>query len=604
MSRHRRMTGDLSVLKSHVVPNYILFFDTETHVIQKDDVTVEFPFRLGIAIGIKYDKNSDIHKQDDYRFSSASDFVELLISLAKPKQKIYVMAHNVGFDVRVLDLPLRFSQLGFISEPPIINDRVFIWSVKINTCTFEFLDTANFGVSSVADLGKTLGFEKGEVDFNTEDDELLAEYCKRDVEILVKFMSHYLKFINLHGLGSFKVTLAGQSLTAFRTTFMENKPFIHNYDVALELERQAYHGGRVECFHIGKLPPATYYGLDVNSMYPYVMTQHKLAGKLKSILPKNKVEYLKGQMINNYLILDCLIDTELPIFSYLQTNKLLFPIGKYRAILHHSEIEYALKYNLIREIYTTLVYEKHSYFNKYIEFFNQVKIQSELEGNKVWRMIAKLFMNSLYGKFGQLAPNRIHVGTIEDNTVWRLPIIDIDTGSHYQEIAWYGEVYRENREGETVFSIPAIAGGITANARILLYSYMEKAGLENCFYCDTDSLIVNEEGYQRLQEYIDPTKLGYLKLEKQSEEVTIYGCKDYEFGHEIKTKGVPRKATLLEQGRWSYLQFQGFISWLNDGAMGKPYATTRIKRRVSKYSKGVVSDNGKVTPIRINPLGL
>lgn len=604
MGNHKRFKGELSELKSHVIPNHIVYFDTETHVIDIGDNSVKFPFRLGIAISVKYDKSSLPQRVENYRFNSPQEFIDILIELARPKQKIYVMAHNIGFDIRVLDLPFRFNELGYPSEPPIINDRVFIWSVLINNCKFEFLDTANFGVSSVAELGKTLGYDKGNVDFQTEDDNELAEYCKRDVEIIMKFVNSYLYFINRYELGSFKSTLAGQSLTAFRTSFMTNKPYIHNYEVALEIERKGYHGGRVECFHIGQLPEQVYYGLDVNSMYPFVMTEYPLAGNLKSILDKNKIEYLNGQMRNNYIIVDCLVKTDKPIFSYLQTNKLLFPIGTYRCILHHKEIEYALKYGLIKELYVTLVYEKFKYFNKYIEFFNAIKISSEKEGNKVWRMIAKLFMNSLYGKFGQLAPNRIMVGTISDKSVWRLPIIDIDTGEHYQEISWYGDVYRENRSGETVFSIPAIAGGITANARVLLYSYMETAGLNNVFYCDTDSLIVNQEGYDNLKEFIDPTRLGALKLEKQSEEVIIWGCKDYEFGGTKKIKGVSTKATLKQQGKWEYLQFSGFISWLNNGAIGEPYATTRTKRRVSAYSKGIVLDDGKVIPITINPLNL
>ena len=601
---HKRIAGALPELKSHVIPSKILYFDTETFVIEKDKLTVEFPFRLGVAIYAKYTREGEVQSKEVYHFKTPQEFIELLIELSRPKSKIYIFAHNIGFDVRVLDLPLRFSELGYESEPPIINDRVFIWSVSINNCTFEFLDTANLGVQSVASLGETLGYDKGEVDFKDTTDEELAVYCERDTEILFKFVSNYLLFLYTHNLGSFKATLAGQSLTAFRTSFMGIKPQIHNFTVALEMERQSYHGGRVECFHIGQLPNQVYYGLDVNSMYPYVMTQFKLAGRLKSILPNNKVAYLKGQMINNYLIVDCLLDTTKPAFSYLQDKKLLFPIGKYRTILHHQELEYALKHHLVKELYTCLVYEKHSYFERYINFFNEVKISSELAGNKVWRMIAKLFMNSLYGKFGQLAPNRIKVGEIADKSVWRLPIVDIDDGTHYQEIAWYGTVYRENREGETVFSIPAIAGGITANARMLLYSYMEKAGLNNVFYCDTDSLVVNQEGYDNLQEFIDPTKLGFLKLEKTSSDVVIYGCKDYSFGEEIKTKGVPKKATLLEQGKWEYLQFQGFITWLNNGAIGQPYATTRIKRRVSKYNKGVVGEDGRVTPITINPLSL
>ncbi|GAJ18368.1 unnamed protein product, partial [marine sediment metagenome] len=39
---------------------------------------------------------------------------------------------------------------------------------------------------------------------------------------------------------------------------------------------------------------------------------------------------------------------------------------------------------------------------------------------------------------------------------------------------------------------------------------MQQVGKENYFYCDTDSLFVNEEGLCRLQNKIDSVCLGSL----------------------------------------------------------------------------------------------
>ncbi|GAI91252.1 unnamed protein product, partial [marine sediment metagenome] len=37
------------------------------------------------------------------------------------------------------------------------------------------------------------------------------------------------------------------------------------------MERESYKGGRVECFFLGSLENDSYYMLDVNSLYPFVM---------------------------------------------------------------------------------------------------------------------------------------------------------------------------------------------------------------------------------------------------------------------------------------------------------------------------------------------
>ena len=128
---------------------------------------------------------------------------------------------------------------------------------------------------------------------------------------------------------------------------------------------------------------------------------------------------------------------------------------------------------------------------------------------------------------------------------------------------------------------------------------MKTAGRENVYYCDTDSMIVNRKGFTNLTDLMDETALGMLKLEETSNTITIHGAKDYEFGTIKKTKGVPRKAEKIGENSWKYLQFQGFITWLNEGATGPPKGWQKIKTRRTKYNKGEVDANGNVLPWRL-----
>jgi hypothetical protein len=134
---------------------------------------------------------------------------------------------------------------------------------------------------------------------------------------------------------------------------------------------------------------------------------------------------------------------------------------------------------------------------------------------------------------------------------------------------------------------------------MLVFTFIEKAGKENVFYCDTDSLIVNEAGYHRLAKSLDDNEIGMLKLEKQSQSIVITNAKDYEFGDEKKTKGVPKNAVLIDKNAWLYLQFEGFYTWLHRGGSGAPYTHYRIKSRLSRYDKGIIQDNGIVIPVTL-----
>ena len=137
------------------------------------------------------------------------------------------------------------------------------------------------------------------------------------------------------------------------------------------------------------------------------------------------------------------------------------------------ELQYAIKHGSIERVFSTAVYDSEVVFDRYVKHFYKLKEKHTQEQNTSWRMIDKFFLNSLYGKFGQIFTNRTVIEETDKEGVWRLLVYNEVANIHYQEMAWYGKVYQEIRDGETSFSFPAISGAITAGARILLWNRSE-----------------------------------------------------------------------------------------------------------------------------------
>lgn len=600
VKRQKRQEGALQPLKGDRLPKAFICFDTETSVPLKTNDIREFRLKLGVAIYIKLNDDLSIKQKVVYRFKSAQEFVEILQYHNRQKQLLYVFAHNIGFDVRVLDLPELFNSLGFTSEPPIINQMAFIWRVKSAKGNYLFLDTANLGVHSVASLGNDIGIQKLSIELDTNDEDSLYAYCERDTDILVIFVCEYLKYIDLNGLGSFKVTLASQSLTAFRTRFMTTAPHIHNHLSAINLERKAYHGGRVECFRIGEQSKQNWYYLDVNSMYPYAMCGDDLPIMFLGYSENPRMKEFKLRMSRYYVIADVLLDTDENLYPIIQDNKLIFPIGRFRAALNHPELEYALDHGHIKRVYASSQYAKGSLFDSYVNFFYEEKRLHTLSGNKTQKTIAKRYLNSLYGKFGQSEPHRESYDKTDFKGVMRETSFDKESDLHMQFIYWYGEIFKEYKQGETSFSCPYLASAVTAKARMLLWLYIKQAGKENVVYCDTDSLIVNSRGYRNLLPNISQDRLGSLKIEAQSKHFELYGAKDYIFDDNVRHKGIPSKAEKISKDAWEYLEFEGFIRWMNRGAKGAPKGQFKTKTRRTTYNKGVINENNSISPYTLD----
>lgn len=591
----------LKTNKKTEVPRHIICLDTEAYEVQIDEETKLQKLKLGWAVYYRRDTKKEVWKY----FERPEEFFAWLESLLKAKVKYYVFAHNFDYDAQILGL------YDWLSKNPKVEVRKFIVdsNVFIIKATYyldyptnkrkaylEFLSTTNYTFYSLKKIGEMLGYPKLDVDPLTAPKEKVKIYCKRDVEILLKFVLYLIHFIEMHDLGNFQETIAKQSFNTFRHRFMKHEIYIHADPVATALERLSYRGGRNEAFYIGEYhdPNGIYY-LDVNSMYPYVMKNFEYPVKLIGIVRKPTLEQLKMLMKDYLVIADVLVRVDKPVVG-VRKEKLIFPVGQFRVVLTSPELELVKRHGEIVKVYKIAVYEKAPIFKEYVDYFYNLRVKYKQEGNVIMDKFAKIFMNSLYGKFGQKNENLVLVGKtdVDENVIYRYYDAKEKKWKYYAVIDH--KIYVKQGYVEAYNSFVAIASFVTAYARCVLWDYIEKAGLENVLYCDTDSLFVTSEGYKRLQPFISDTELGKLKIEKVSDRIRINGAKDYEFAGEVKLKGVKKDAKKVDENTYEQIQFvrtRGNL--LKHRIKGVVLKVVR-KRLNRQYDKGEVTPSGWVKP--------
>jgi len=590
------------------LPTNIICLDTEAKQVQVDSETFLQTLWLGWAVYHRRDRNKTEWKY----FETAEEFFKWMEEKFRPKVKFYVFAHNFDYDAQILNL------YDYLSKNPhyeikkfIVDSNVFIIKAvyyfnpdnKKKKAYIEFLSTTNYTFYPLSKIGEMLGIPKMDVDPLTAPKEEVKKYCKRDVEILLKFVLYLIQFIEKHDLGNFQPTIAKQSFNTFRHRFMKHQIYIHADPVATALERLSYRGGRNEAFFIGTYedPKGVYY-LDVNSMYPYVMREFEYPTKLVGIKRNIPVSLLKKLMKDYLVIADVLVKINVPAVG-IKRKKLIFPIGQFRAYLTSPELELVLKYGEIKKVYTVAVYEKAKLFEEYVNYFYNLRVKYKKEGNVIMDKFAKIFMNSLYGKFGQRNENLVYVGEAKTKENIILRYYDTVEKKWKYFMAIDGKVYTKKGYVEAFDSFVAIASFVTAYARCVLWKYMEKAGLENVLYVDTDSLFVNHIGYERLKPYISDTELGKLKIEKQDTRITIHGAKDYEFGGSIKLKGIKKSAKKVDNNTYEQIQFirtrGNLLKYRVKGVLLKV-----VRKKLNRnYDKGEVTSSGWVKPYYLNEEG-
>ncbi|MEM4721435.1 MAG: DNA polymerase [Candidatus Methanomethylicaceae archaeon] len=592
-----RKIGPIPKITSRTIPARLVVFDTEAKRTQLDGEEHQ-TFALGVARFIQLDDELRVIREEECVFEDVDVFLGFIERHARKNRTLYVFAHNIAYDLELIGLLPKLHERGFSIVDLVMNDPPNYIKAARKDTRIVFVDTFNYWQVSVEAMGKAIGREKGKYEQVEGDREALVEYCRTDVLILAEYLLEYVRFIRKNELGAFKLTLASQAFSAYRAKFMHEEIIVHNDQRALKLERDAYYGGRVECFRIGYFQGQLFYKLDVNSMYPFVMKAFEYPKKLVAYSENVPLSVLEKCLKTHYVIADVEITTQTPAYPCRVKDRLCFPVGRFRTVLHQSELLIALKENAIKHVFRLAIYEKGLLFGEYVDYFYKIKEEAEQAKNEVQRGFAKILLNSLYGKFGQSGHHTVWMENPGNQRFGRLVGYSERLGRRVETVYLGNKIRVSWNEGESYYSCPSIAGAVTAYARSVLWNYIETANRENVYYCDTDSLIVNNDGFARLVDFIDKTKIGFLKVEAISDRLTIYGLKDYVFGEQIKHKGIPKTAQKVDEGVWVYPAFERFKTWANRGMIPGVIVTRKTRRRLGNYTKGVIVED-RVIPITL-----
>lgn len=552
------------------LPSRCIFFDCETKQRRIEDgapvklwnrygsVEANFWFGYGAFTrrygGFRWTDPEWLHFEEPFRFW------DWVLENTPDGTKMYVFAHNAGFDASVSGMFDYFYKVSetrdeklltwhvdsaILDDPP--TGVTFVLKGEDNQVvkTVIVLDTLNWFRVPLAVLGRSIGLEKLDMPKYSDPYEDWKVYCRRDVEVTLGAMQSFMKFVHDQDLGNFARTLPGQALASYKHRFKYDQGiYIDSNEKALNLSREAYHGGRVEIFFQGHVEQEMTC-VDINSMYPYVMSDKPFPMRFVTHVKRmTKAELAKA--IKQYAaVARVKILTDEAVYCYQYQGKLVFPIGSFTVTLCTPEIELALERGHITEVEEVALYEQAPIFADYVNFFWELRKEAKAQGDTARDVMSKLFMNSLYGKFGQTGRVFDEVKQIESGEVKRWSEWDADEERNRTFRMIYGLIQEERSEGEALDSLPAISAHVTAYGRVMLWNLIRTAGTEHVYYCDTDSLFVDSVGLNKLSSHMDDSKLGSLKVEWKTEALVLRGNKDYSTGKYTKIKGIRKDAMKL-----------------------------------------------------------
>lgn len=332
-----------------------------------------------------------------------------------------------------------------------------------------------------------------------------------------------------------------------------NSSFIDPYLIKccqLMKPEDCFYGGRTEVFQLyansAKLEKEIHY-YDVTSLYPSVYAHHPLpVGHPRHLMgfevdksrfhPTSSDRYYGFARVkvtpNKSDLIGLLPQRDV------KSGRLYFPVYPMEGCWGTEEIYLAMQNGyIVEEIFELYFWDERNYSNlhfaAYVNYFFQLKQEAEgwkklggssenpsieeqnelverlyqqngnlarirpekVKKNAVLRSLAKLYLNSLWGKFAQKSSKTQHstiYGTQQFLELWNNTQID-QGACKFREIS--PGVYKTSYNLKNEFVNPVrhgnlfIAAKVTETARCVLHKKMLQVGPENIIYCDTDSII-------------------------------------------------------------------------------------------------------------------
>ena len=540
-----------SKVRAEKIPPVVIFTDTET--VERDNG------HLDLLLGCYEVWRVDGNGMPAYQISKGDYYTEPeFYTLITEYLPCRVVAHNWNFDAAVLrigaaDNAERYGYeidvKGGIYPLPGQGYAPFLLKLNFDGGVCELLCNTNFYKQSLAKIGDSLGMAKTELP-STDDIPAMLEYCRNDVAILrAAFFALFAYTQDIAGVTP-GITAAMASHRVYKAGYyrgLKDAQGTQHIGFVNDAERLAYHGGRTDTFFKGTPHGEKVYKYDVNSLYPYCM----LGAMPVRYLQPGDNDWAAG--LDGHIVLahvDLYIPPEsdygfLGLEGVPHDGRLIFPVGRYRAWVWEPLLKIAARHGYIDKVHNVLVYEFENIFDDYIGDLYRRRREYKDSGNDAFQMLTKLFMNSLYGKFGQRAPGKwetVHPDSNEYAVMAGLGTRfnqDWDgVSTDYWQVGDKLYAYADG-DGLARHSICSIAGYITAKARALLWNALA-AVITNggqLYMCDTDSVVCN---IPLPDMFVHDTELGRFALEGLADgsECSFYAPKHYIYKGDLKLKGV------------------------------------------------------------------
>lgn len=578
-------------------PGVLVTFDTETRESPGDHRTVQTLRCWDAMVRVRHWRVGDPPRPVYCSGETAPQLADVVEEASALDREVWVVAHNVGFDLSVTSLPFLLAERGWSVDGLHLGDESSWWIMKNDDRRLVITDSWSWLRCPLSEAAKDLRRRK--VRLPDADDSLDAWHrrCRHDVEILDEAMTTIMDWWEANDLGRFGITGAACGWRALRRQVPERKVLVGPDGDRTAFERQAVFGGRKEVYGVGVFAGTWIGDFDFTAAYATACAAHPLpVTPAKRWCDRDQLLATPLPPQRDY-IARVRITTRRPCAPVRIDGSVWWPVGTFTTTLAGPEIRYALDVADEVVVIDWQPYRTGFALADWAAWCIRVQTGQPHEVPAIVQRVAKGWGRSAIGRFAART-SRV-IGTRPSTTLgWRLETgHDLNTGMPLEWVTVGGveQTIAKDIDGPDVF--PAVLAFVESHVRVALAHMLDSLPPSDVLQCNTDGWwqmhTPNRSNYVPAN-VPWPHTITRKAIERR---LLVRGPNHVLTPHERRYAGIPRAATSDDGEVMRWHDWPGLRWQLEHGETGQYHRPEREAVLSDHYVRRWVLTTGETVPV-------
>lgn len=602
-------------------PHRVLVVDTETRPTDPDNPDHQV-LRLWCARLLRRrDVDPGKPRREDFRGRTTADLVELVERHARSDRALWLMTHNLNFDLAVTELPVALASAGWrITESALTTDSP--WCRMVNRSRrLTIADTFSWLPTSVEALGKLLNNRKVSLPDFAADDDAWWDRCERDVDITAAAILSAMDWWDKGHFGNWSITGPATGWSSYRHHQPVPRVLVIPDDEAREFEMRAVTGGRREVRRVGQLPAGLYADLDLVTAHLSAMAGLPLPYKRLGSFDGLDLDHqaLRSSIID--VLAECVVTCGSPRYPWDSGQGVFYPTGTFRTVLSGPEVREAARRGELVSIGHGYLYLLSDHMRSWALWLASLLDPAASDAPPAVRLMAKHWSRCVPGKWAGHTSDVLRKDP-DPRPGWSVERSVLMPSRRQADILLIGgERWTIVRDEWADDAFPAILAFIQGATRVAVGRLIDQLG-PAMVSVNTDGVLVDVNdladgplgrdssptgGTMAMLRWLDRACLGWdveldpfsVRIKAAAGRVQILSPQHLVLDDERRLAGIPKRAKALAGGRFTFTQWPKLRVQLQRPEP-KGYTTRQAKVDLSHIPPtGWLDQLGRVWPAEV-----